>query len=89
MSKVRSIVRRSLLKAKGHPRFDPMANRMFEIWYDMPFPPAHYYSPPGSRYFSNWMLMMFYLSIPATSARKTVMLIFFFKRYCRGCAKAL
>lgn len=45
MSRIRSLVRKSLLKAKGRPSFDLLVNRMFEIWYDMPFAPAHYYSP--------------------------------------------
>ena len=45
MSRVRSLFRRSLLKARGNQRIDPLMNRMFEIWYDMPFPPSHYYSP--------------------------------------------
>jgi hypothetical protein len=35
MSRVRGLVRRSLLKAKGHPRFDALMNRTFQIWYDM------------------------------------------------------
>jgi predicted O-methyltransferase YrrM len=34
-----------LLKARGHNRIDPLVSRLFEIWYDMPFPPSHYYSP--------------------------------------------
>jgi hypothetical protein len=31
-------------QSQGSPAFRPLVNRMFEIWYDMPFPPAHYYS---------------------------------------------
>jgi predicted O-methyltransferase YrrM len=34
-----------LLKAKANRRIEPLVSRLFEIWYDMPFPPAHYYSP--------------------------------------------
>ena len=45
MRKVRSLSRRLLLKAKGNNRIDPLVNRLFEVWYDMPFAPAHYYSP--------------------------------------------
>ncbi len=45
MSRVRSFLRRSVLQARGNNRIDPLVNRLFEIWYDMPFPPAHYYSP--------------------------------------------
>ena len=44
-SGVRSLVRRLLLKGRGNRRIEPLVNRLFEIWYDMPFPPAHYYSP--------------------------------------------
>ncbi|HEU4796743.1 MAG TPA: class I SAM-dependent methyltransferase [Pyrinomonadaceae bacterium] len=45
MRLVRGSLRRLLLKAKGNPRIDPLVSRLFEIWYDMPFAPAHYYSP--------------------------------------------
>jgi predicted O-methyltransferase YrrM len=45
MRKVRSVSRKLLLKAKGNNRIDPLVNRLFEVWYDMPFAPAHYYSP--------------------------------------------
>jgi predicted O-methyltransferase YrrM len=34
-----------LLKARGNTHVDSLVTRVFEIWYDMPFPPAHYYSP--------------------------------------------
>jgi predicted O-methyltransferase YrrM len=45
MRKVRSLSRRLLLKAKGNDRLDPLVTRLFEVWYDMPFAPEHYYSP--------------------------------------------
>lgn len=45
MGKVRSLSRRLLLQAKGNNRFDPLVTRLFEVWYDLPFAPAHYYSP--------------------------------------------
>jgi predicted O-methyltransferase YrrM len=45
MRKVRSLSRRLLLSAKGNNRIDPLVNRLLEVWYDMPFAPAHYYSP--------------------------------------------
>jgi predicted O-methyltransferase YrrM len=45
MRKVRSLVRKLLLKARGNSRIDPLVSRLFEVWYDMPFPPSHYYSP--------------------------------------------
>jgi predicted O-methyltransferase YrrM len=39
------MLRRLSLKARGNTRIDPLVSRLFEIWYDVPFPPAHYYSP--------------------------------------------
>lgn len=45
IGKVRRVSRRLLRKAKGNNRFDPFVTRLFEVWYDMPFAPAHYYSP--------------------------------------------
>ena len=45
MRRVRSLSRRLLLSAKGNNRIDPLVTRLFEVWYDMPFAPAHYYSP--------------------------------------------
>jgi predicted O-methyltransferase YrrM len=45
MRLVRSSLRRLLPKARGNARIEPLVSRLFEIWYDLPFPPAHYYSP--------------------------------------------
>ncbi|HJU92333.1 MAG TPA: class I SAM-dependent methyltransferase [Pyrinomonadaceae bacterium] len=45
MTKLRSMVRRLSLKAKGNTHIEPLVSRLFELWYDMPFPPVHYYSP--------------------------------------------
>lgn len=45
MRKVRGLSRRLLLKARANSRLDPLVNRLFEVWYDLPFPPKHYYSP--------------------------------------------
>jgi predicted O-methyltransferase YrrM len=42
---VRGMLRRLALKARGNQRIDPLVSRLFEIWYDMPIPPTHYYSP--------------------------------------------
>ena len=45
MRGVRSLARSLLLKGKGNSRVEPLVNRLFEVWYDIPFAPAHYYSP--------------------------------------------
>ena len=42
---VRSTVRRFLSQGQGRRRIEPWMRRLFEIYYDMPFPPTHYYSP--------------------------------------------
>lgn len=39
------MLRRLALKARGNTPIDPLVSRLFEIWYDVPFPPMHYYSP--------------------------------------------
>ena len=45
MRKVRGLSRKLLLKARDNDRIDPIVKRLFEVWYDMPFAPTHYYSP--------------------------------------------
>lgn len=38
-------MRRLLLQARGNTRVDSLVTRLFQIWYDIPFSPVHYYSP--------------------------------------------
>lgn len=45
MRRAQSVLRGLLLKGRGNTRIEPLVSRLFEIWYDMPFSPAHYYSP--------------------------------------------
>lgn len=41
----RAIVDRAIRSLKSIRMFHPLASRAFQIWYEIPFPPTHYYSP--------------------------------------------
>jgi predicted O-methyltransferase YrrM len=51
MRRLRDLLLRSCLKAAmclkalESARVDQLVSRLFQVWYDMPFPPVHYYSP--------------------------------------------
>ena len=45
MRSVRTMLRRFLFHGPRRRRVEPWVRRLFEICYDLPFPPTHYYSP--------------------------------------------